>query len=165
MILSDLSIRRPVICLVMSILILLVGYLAYNRLPVREYPSIDSPVVSVETFYQGASAEVVETKVTEPLEKELASIEGIRVIRSSSAEESSRISIEFNLDRNVDEAANDVRDRVSRVRGRLPREIESVQVTKADADVLKLVPTVAPTAKPAAAADAAAEKAVPTETA
>lgn len=134
MILSDLSIRRPVICLVMSILILLVGYLAYNRLPVREYPSIDSPVVSVETFYQGASAEVVETKVTEPLEKELASIEGIRVIRSSSAEESSRISIEFNLDRNVDEAANDVRDRVSRVRGRLPREIESVQVTKADAD-------------------------------
>lgn len=134
MILSDLSIRRPVICLVASILILLVGFLSFGRLPVREYPSIDSPVVSVDTNYQGASAEVVETKVTEPLEKELASIEGIRVIRSSSAEENSRISIEFNLDRNVDEAANDVRDRVSRVRGRLPREIESVQVTKADAD-------------------------------
>lgn len=134
MVLSDISIRRPVICLVASILIVLVGLLSFRDLPVREYPSIDSPTVSVETSYRGASAEVIETKVTEPLEKELASIEGIRVIRSSSVEEYSRISIEFNLDRNVDEAANDVRDRVSRVRGRLPREIESVQVSKADAD-------------------------------
>jgi multidrug efflux pump len=134
MILSDLSIKRPVICLVASIIIVLLGVLAFVRLPVREYPNIDSPVVSVETSYPGASAEVVETKVTEPLEKEVASIDGIRVIRSTSSEENSRISIEFNLDRNIDEAANDVRDRVSRARGRLPREIENVQVSKTEAD-------------------------------
>ncbi|MBL9216171.1 MAG: efflux RND transporter permease subunit [Opitutaceae bacterium] len=134
MILSDVSIRRPVICLVASILIVLVGLLSFERLPVREYPDIDSPTVSVDTSYQGASAEVVETKVTEVIEKEVASIEGIRLIRSTSAEESSRITIEFNLDRNVDEAANDVRDKVSRARGRLPREIENVEVSKADAD-------------------------------
>jgi multidrug efflux pump len=134
MILSDTSIRRPVVCLVASIIIVLVGLLAFGRLPVREYPSIDLPVVSIDTFYQGASAEVVENKVTEVIEKEVAAIDGIRTIRSSSSEESSRITIEFNIDRNVDEAANDVRDKVSRVRSRLPREIENVQVSKADAD-------------------------------
>jgi multidrug efflux pump len=134
MILSDLSIKRPVICLVASIVVVLLGLLSFNKLPVREYPNIDSPVVSVETSYPGASAEVVETKVTEPLEKEVASIDGIRVIRSTSAEESSRISVEFTLNRNIDEAANDVRDRVSRARGRLPREIENVQVSKTEAD-------------------------------
>jgi multidrug efflux pump len=134
MILSDLSIRRPVICLVASILIVLLGILSFQRLPVREYPNIDSPTVSVETSYPGASAEVVETKVTEPLEKEIASIDGIRVIKSTSAEESSRINIEFTLARNIDEAANDVRDRVSRAQGRLPDEIENVQVSKTEAD-------------------------------
>ncbi len=134
MILSDLSIKRPVICLVASIVIVLLGALSFRKLPVREYPNIDSPVVSIETSYPGASAEVVETKVTEPLEKEVASIDGIRVIRSRSSEENSAISVEFNLDRNIDEAANDVRDRVSRARGRLPREIENVQVSKTEAD-------------------------------
>ncbi len=134
MILSDISIRRPVICLVASILIVLVGLLAFERLPVREYPAIDLPTVSVETSYRGASAEVVETRITEPLEKELAAIDGIRVIRSSSAEQESRITLEFNLDREVDEAANDVRDRVSRVRDRLPPEIDNIEVSKADAD-------------------------------
>jgi len=134
MILSDLSIRRPVICLVASILIIIIGLLSFADLPVREYPSIDSPIVSVETSYRGASAEVVETKVTEPLEKEIASIEGIRLIRSTSAEEHSQISVEFNLSRNIDEAANDVRDRVSRAQGRLPSEIENVRVTKTEAD-------------------------------
>jgi multidrug efflux pump len=134
MILSDVSIRRPVVALVASILVVLIGLLSFDRLPVREYPLIDSPVVTVETSYRGASAEVVEAKITEPLEREVASIDGIRIIRSESQEESSRITVEFNLDRNVDEAANDVRDRVSRARGRLPVEIEEPQVTKADAD-------------------------------
>ncbi len=134
MILSDLSIRRPVICLVASILIIIIGLLAFANLPVREYPSIDSPVISVETSYPGASAEVVETKITEPLEKEIASIDGIRVIRSTSAEEQSRISVEFNLNRNIDEAANDVRDRVSRAQGRLPPEIDNVRVSKTESD-------------------------------
>jgi multidrug efflux pump len=134
MVLSDLSIKRPVICLVASILIVLLGLLSFNRLPVREYPNIDSPTVSVETSYPGASAEVVETKVTEPLEKEIASIDGIRVIKSTSSEERSQINIEFTLARNIDEAANDVRDRVSRARGRLPEEVENVQVSKTEAD-------------------------------
>ncbi len=134
MILSDLSIKRPVICLVASILVVLLGALSFNQLPVREYPNTDSPIVSVDTSYPGASAEVVETKVTEPLEKEVASIDGIRVIKSTSSEERSRISIEFTLDRNIDEAANDVRDRVSRAQGRLPREIENVQVSKTESD-------------------------------
>ncbi len=134
MILSDLSIRRPVICLVASLLIVIIGALAFVRLPVREYPNIDSPVVTVEASYTGASAEVIETKLTEPLEKEIASIEGIRVLRSSSSEGASRITIDFNLDRNIDEAANDVRDRVSRAQGRLPPEVERIEVSKADAD-------------------------------
>jgi multidrug efflux pump len=134
MILSDVSIRRPVICLVASILIIIVGFLAFGNLPVREYPNIDSPVISVETGYAGASAEVVESKITEPLEKEIASIDGIRVIRSTSAEENSRISVEFNLSRNIDEAANDVRDRVSRAQGRLPPEVDNVRISKTEAD-------------------------------
>jgi multidrug efflux pump len=134
MILSDLSIRRPVICLVASILIIIIGVLAFGQLPVREYPSTDSPIISVDTSYPGASAEVVETKITEPLEKEIASIDGIRVIRSSSAEEESRISVEFDLSRNIDEAANDVRDRVSRAQGRLPPEVDNVRVSKTESD-------------------------------
>ncbi|MBI2498176.1 MAG: efflux RND transporter permease subunit, partial [Opitutae bacterium] len=120
--------------LVASILVVLVGLLSFGRLPVREYPLIDSPVVTVETSYRGASAEVVEAKITEPLEREIASIDGIRVIRSDSQEEESRITVEFGLSRGVDEAANDVRDGVSRARQRLPDEIEEPQVTKADAD-------------------------------
>jgi multidrug efflux pump len=134
MILSDVSIKRPVVALVAAIVIVLIGLLQFRKLPVREYPITDTPIVSVDTRYRGASAEVVESKITEPLEKEIASIDGIRVIRSESQEESSRITIEFNLGRNVDEAANDVRDRVSRARGRLPMEIEEPRISKADAD-------------------------------
>lgn len=134
MILSDVSIRRPVVALVASIVVVLIGVLNFGRLAVREYPLIDSPIVSIETVYRGASAEVVEAKITEPLEKEIASIDGIRVIRSSSQEEQSRITIEFGMSRKVDEAANDVRDRVSRARGRLPDEVSDPVITKADAD-------------------------------
>lgn len=132
MVLSDLSIRRPIICLVASILIVLVGLLRFGTLPVREYPNIDSPTISVQTTYTGASAEVVETKITEPLEKEITAIEGIRLLRSSSGEQSSTITVEFDLDRDIDEAANDVRDRVSRVR--LPDQVEPPRVTKTDPD-------------------------------
>jgi multidrug efflux pump len=134
MILSDLSIKRPVVCLVASIIIVLVGLLLFARLPVREYPDIDPPIISIETNYPGASAEVVETKITEIIEKEVAAIDGIRIIRSSSSEQRSRIMLEFNVDRNLDEAANDVRDKVGRVRGRLPPEIDDPQISKADAD-------------------------------
>jgi multidrug efflux pump len=134
MILSDISIKRPVVGLVASIVIVLIGLLSFGRLPVREYPLIDSPIVSVETSYRGASAEVVESRITEPLEKEIAAIDGIRVIRSNSFEEFSNISVEFTLARNIDEAANDVRDRVARARGRLPAEIDEPRVSKSDAD-------------------------------
>ncbi|HET7536626.1 MAG TPA: efflux RND transporter permease subunit [Candidatus Didemnitutus sp.] len=139
MLLSDVSIRRPVVCLVASIVITLIGVLSFNKLPVREYPNVDSPVISVETSYPGASAEVVESKITEPLEKELSSIDGIRVLRSSSAEQRSAISLEFNLNRDISDAANDVRDRVSRARNRLPEEAQETQVSKTDADASPIV--------------------------
>ncbi len=139
MILSDVSIRRPVLAMVASIGIVLIGLLSFGRLPVREYPLIDSPIITVETNYRGASAEVVEAKITEPLEKDIASIDGIRVIRSSSQEEQSRITVEFGLSRSVDQAANDVRDRVSRARGRLPEEVNEPVITKADADASPVI--------------------------
>ena len=128
--LSDISIRRPIICLVASILIVIVGVLRFGLLPVREYPNVESPTISIGCSYPGASAEVVETKITEPLEKEIASVEGIKIIRSSSSEQSSSISVEFDLDRNIDEAANDIRDRASRVR--LPNDAREVRVNKTD---------------------------------
>src|SRR5882757_3601732 len=108
MILSDLSIKRPVVCVVASIIIVLVGGIMFSRLPVREYPNIDSPIVSVSASYLGASAEVMESRVTEPLEKELSSIDGIRTLRSSSSEQSTNITIEFATGKNIDEAAHDV---------------------------------------------------------
>ncbi len=134
MILSDLSIRRPVICVVLSLVIVTVGLLSFNSLPVREYPDIDAPVVSVSTGYPGAAAEVVETQITDPLEEQLSAIDGVRLMRSDSSEERSNITLEFNLDRDVDSAANDVRDRVGRVLERLPDEVRAPEVSKADAD-------------------------------
>jgi multidrug efflux pump len=134
MILSDLSIRRPVICVVLSLVIVTVGLLSFNSLPVREYPDIDSPVVSVSTRYPGAAAEVVETQITDPLEEQLSAIDGVRLMRSDSSEERSNITLEFTLDRDVDSAANDVRDRVGRVLERLPDEVRAPEVSKADAD-------------------------------
>ncbi len=129
---SDLSVRRPVICTVGALLLVIVGLLRFSELPIREYPQVDRPIVSVQTAYTGASAQVVESKITEPLEKEVSAIEGIRLIRSNSNDEDSRIIIEFNLDRDVDQAANDVRDRVSRVV--LPQGVDPPRVTKADPD-------------------------------
>jgi multidrug efflux pump len=134
MILSDTSIKRPVICLVASILIVLIGAISFQRLPVREYPSTDTPTISIDTTYPGASAEVVETKVTEVIEKEVSAIDGLQIIRSSSSEQRSRITLEFNVERNMDEAANDVRDKVARVRGRLPLEVNESYIAKADSD-------------------------------
>lgn len=134
MILSDLSIRRPVICIVLSLLILTVGLLSFTSLPVREYPDIDAPVVSVGTRYRGAAAEVVETQITDPLEEQLSAIDGVRLMRSDSSEERSNITLEFTLDRDVDAAANDVRDRVGRAIERLPDEVDPPEVSKADAD-------------------------------
>jgi multidrug efflux pump len=134
MIISDTSIKRPVLTIVGRADRYSVRRAVLRQLPVREYPDTDVPTVSVTTVYRGASAEVVESRITEPLEEQLSAIDGIRVLKSSSAEEVSRITIEFNLDRNPDEAANDVRDRVSRARDRLPDEVNEPIIAKEEAD-------------------------------
>jgi multidrug efflux pump len=137
--LSHLSIRRPVFATVMSLAILLFGIISFMRLPVREYPDIDPPIISVVTIYRGASPSVVETEITNPLEEQFATLEGVKTMTSSSREEGSVITIEFELSRNVDEAANDVRDRVSRIRGTLPREIDDPVISKVDANAEAIV--------------------------
>ncbi len=137
--LSSVSIQRPVFATVMSLTILLFGIIAFLRLPVREYPDIDPPIVSVVTIYRGASPSVVETEITNVLEEQFATLQGVKTMSSSSREEGSVITIEFELNRNVDEAANDVRDRVSRVRGNLPREIDDPIISKVDANAQAVV--------------------------
>jgi multidrug efflux pump len=134
MFLPDLSIRRPVLATVMSLGIVLIGVISFLRLSVREYPKIDTPVVSVRTVYTGASAQVMESQVTQPLEDSLSGIEGIRTIKSVSREEVSQIAVEFVVERDVDAAANDVRDRVARIRGMLPDEVDEPVVSKIEAD-------------------------------
>ncbi|MFO7541948.1 MAG: efflux RND transporter permease subunit [Thiobacillus sp.] len=139
MILSDISIRRPVLATVMSLLIILVGLIAFDRLPVREYPNIDAPVVSVRTVYPGASAAVMESQITKPLEDSLSGIEGIRTIKSVSREAVSQITVEFVQSRDPEAAANDTRDRVARVRGLLPGEAEDPVVAKIEADAQAII--------------------------
>lgn len=134
MFLPELCIKRPVLATVMSLAIILIGVITFLRLPVREYPNIDAPIVSVRTVYPGASAEIMESQVTQPLEDSLAGIEGIRTIKSVSREEVSQITVEFLLERDVDAAANDVRDRVARVRGQMPDETKDPVVAKIEAD-------------------------------
>jgi multidrug efflux pump len=137
--LSTISIKRPVFASVMSFAILLFGIIAFTRLPVREYPDIDPPIISVITLYRGASPSVVETEITNVLEEQFATLEGVKTMTSSSREQGSVITIEFELNRKVDEAANDVRDRVSRVRGNLPREIDDPVISKVDANAQPIV--------------------------
>lgn len=134
MILSDVSIKRPVFATVLSLLILVFGLAALLGLPVREYPDIDPPVVSISTDYIGAAAEVVDTQITQVIEGAISGIEGIRSIESSTEQGESRTSIEFNTSRNVDIAANDVRDAVSRISNELPEEADPPVVSKADSD-------------------------------
>lgn len=134
MILSDISIRRPILATVINFLVVIIGIVAFTRLELREYPNIDPPIVSVETIYTGASAQVIETRVTKILEDSISGIQGVKSIDSSSQDGISTISVEFELSRNVDEAASDVRDRVQRVQGQLPDEVESPQISKVDAN-------------------------------
>ncbi len=134
MTLPELSIKRPVFATVMSLVLVLVGLVCYQRLSVREYPAIDPPMITVETTYPGASAAIVETQVTKVLEDTLSGIEGIDFITSISRQDSSQITVRFKLDRDPDYAAADVRDRVGRVRGRLPDEIEEPIIQKREAD-------------------------------
>ncbi|MGH8496151.1 MAG: efflux RND transporter permease subunit [Gammaproteobacteria bacterium] len=132
MILSDISVRRPVLASVMSLLLIAFGLLAYQRLPLREYPDIDPPIVSIETQYPGAAANVVESRITEIVEESISGIEGIRFIESRSEDGESEIDIEFNIDRDVDDAANDIRDRVSGIVNELPEEAIAPEIQKVD---------------------------------
>jgi multidrug efflux pump len=131
---SDICIKRPVFATVLSLVVMLLGIISYDRLPVREYPKIDEPVVTVTTTYRGASADIIESQVTKPLEDSLAGIEGIEVITSISRAENSQISVRFKLEREPDSAAADVRDRVSRVRNRLPDDVDEPVIAKVEAD-------------------------------
>lgn len=134
MLLSDTSIKRPVFASVLAIILIVFGLVAFTRLSLREYPDIDAPVVSVTTRYPGASASVVETRITQIIEDRIAGIEGVRFINSRSSDGRSNISIEFRIDRDIESAANDVRDRVSSILNNLPDEADPPEVEKADAD-------------------------------
>ena len=130
----EVCIRRPVFSTVLSLVLVLLGIVSYTRLTVREYPNVDEPTVSVTTRYPGASPSIVETQVTQVLEGSIAGIAGIDILESTSRSETSRITVRFRQDVDPDEAANDVRDRVSRVRGRLPDEIDEPVIAKVEAD-------------------------------
>ncbi|WP_410222153.1 efflux RND transporter permease subunit [Pedobacter sp.] len=132
---STTSIKRPVLAIVMNLIIVLFGIIGYNFLGIREYPSIDPTIISVRTSYPGANADIIESQITEPLEKSINSIDGIRNITSSSNQGSSNITIEFNLGKDINEAANDVRDKVSQAARSLPKDIDGLPtVSKADAN-------------------------------
>lgn len=132
---SSISINRPVLAIVMSLIIILFGGIGYTFLGVREYPSIDPPVITVKTSYSGANSDVIESQITEPLEKAINGIEGVRTISSTSAQGSSTITVEFNLNSNLEAAANDVRDKVSQAVRQLPQDIDGLPtVTKSDAN-------------------------------
>src|SRR3954469_381462 len=141
MLISELSIHRPIFATVLSLMLLVVGLIGLTRLwqGIRELPNIDSPVVSVETRYRGAAPEIIETKVTQPIEDRIAGVEHIDKLKSSSSDERSQISVEFDLDRNIDEAANDIRDRVGRVLSSLPEEADPPEISKADANAEPII--------------------------
>jgi multidrug efflux pump len=137
--LPQLCIRRPVLATVLNLLIILAGLMAFDRLTVREYPNIDIPTVTVETTYAGASAAIMESTVTRILEDSLSGIEGIDFMSSSSRSGRSQVTISFRPDRQIESAANDVRDRVSRVRGKLPQDINEPVITKTEADAQPII--------------------------
>ncbi|MBC7982756.1 MAG: efflux RND transporter permease subunit [Candidatus Obscuribacterales bacterium] len=132
MILSEVSVRRPVLAIVISSLLTIIGLMAASRLAVREYPDISAPIVGINTSYRGASSSVVESKITRIIENQVAGIEGIEKLTSSSSDERSRVTIEFGRERDVESAANDVRERVARVQAMLPQEADPPQITKFD---------------------------------
>ncbi len=136
---SELSIRRPVLATVLTLIILLFGLIGYTYLGVREYPSVDNPIISVSCSYPGANADVIENQITEPLEQNINGIPGIRSMSSVSSQGQSRITIEFELSVDLETAANDVRDKVSRAQRYLPRDCDPPTVSKADADAVPIL--------------------------
>ena len=136
---SEISIKRPVLATVMNLVIVLIGFIAYERLSVRMIPDVDVPIVTVATSYPGANAQVIETQITQPIEDALSGIEGIDFISSISRAESSQVSVRFLLDRDADGAASDVRDKVAQARAFLPEEAEPPIVQKQEADAQPII--------------------------
>ncbi|MEO1283130.1 MAG: efflux RND transporter permease subunit, partial [Pseudomonadota bacterium] len=134
MLISDLSVKRPVFAAVIGLILIAFGLVAFEQLPLRQYPDIDPPVVSIETAYPGASANVVETRITELIEERISGVEGIAFIESESQDGESDVTIEFKIDRDVDAAANDVRDRISGILDDLPDEADAPEIQKVDSD-------------------------------
>ena len=139
MILSDVSVKRPVFAAVMSILLVAFGVLSFRGLPLREMPTVDVPIVSVSTAYTGASAEVIEDKITKIIEEQVAGIEGVDHISSTSRQDSSSVMVFFKLDRNIDLAFNDVQVAVERIRNALPRDADQPRLSKMDPDAFAIM--------------------------
>ncbi|MBW3550293.1 MAG: efflux RND transporter permease subunit [Proteobacteria bacterium] len=139
MVLSDISIRRPVFATVINLVVLLVGIIAYDRLAVRQIPNVDTPVITVNTAYPGASAQVIESQVTQPIEDSLSGVEGIEFMQSVSREQSSQVTVRFRLDRDPDGAASDVRDRVAQAQQFLPDEVDPPVIQKQEADAQPII--------------------------
>ena len=137
--LSSVCIKRPVLSIVLSIILVLFGIVGFLSLEVREYPNIDPPVITVSTSYPGANSDVIEAQITEPLEQSINGIDGIRIMSSTSREQQSQITVEFDLNKDIDAAANDVRDRVARVIRQLPPDIDNPVVEKSDADAVPIL--------------------------
>ncbi|HZH08458.1 MAG TPA: efflux RND transporter permease subunit, partial [Lautropia sp.] len=137
--LPEIAIRRPVFATVLSLLVVLIGLVSFDRLAVREYPKIDEPVVTVSVRYPGASAEVIESQITKPLEDSIAGIDAVDVITSISRAEQSQITVRFRLEKDADAAAAEVRDRTSRVRNRLPQAIDEPVIAKVEADAFPVI--------------------------
>ncbi len=136
---SELSIKRPVLATVFVLVIILFGIIGYVSLPIREYPNVDNPIITVSVSYPGANAEVIENQITEPLEQNINGIPGIRSLTSRSSQGSCRITVEFELSVDLETAANDVRDKVSRAQRYLPRDVDPPTVSKADADAVPIM--------------------------
>lgn len=134
MVLSDISVKRPVFASVISLVLIIFGIIAFDRLSLREYPDVDAPILTIDTNYRGASSSVVETRITQVIEERIAGIEGIRTISSSSTDGRSRITLEFNVGRDIDSAANDIRDRISGLADNLPDDADPPEVEKADSN-------------------------------
>ena len=139
MTLSEISIKRPVLSTVIVLVIFLLGMIGYTYLGVREYPNVDNPIITVNVSYPGANAEIIENQITEPLEQNINGIPGIRSLTSTSSQGSSRITVEFELSVDLETAANDVRDKVSRAQSYLPRDVDPPIVSKADADAVPII--------------------------
>lgn len=136
---TEIFIRRPVLATVLSLVLILIGLVTWNRLQLRQYPKIEEPKISIVTQLEGASPDIIESDVTKVLEDALSGIEGVDTMKSSSEIENSRITLTFKLDRNIEDAANDVRDRIARIRNKLPKDISDPRIKKADADAAPIL--------------------------